>query len=118
MEEKPVRKTDRVAVGGLCMGILGLITSFPFGFVLMIGLQGLDFDWIQNLFTWWFFGSGAFFLNLISPVFGLVALIVGIDSITGTKEKKGFVISAIFFVSLTILGAILFYILLSTGWGT
>jgi hypothetical protein len=89
MEEQPVRKTDRLAVISLCLGILGFITSFPFWIVLWTVYERVDL-WLL-------------YPCMISPVFGVVALSTGVDSKKRTIGKNGIAIAGIVLGSLTLL---------------
>jgi phosphatidylglycerophosphate synthase len=114
MERKPDRITDRLAVLSLWLGILAVITSFPFWLVLIILFPGYSCEGF-SIFCWLYDGGGVWILSLTSLILGTVGLVTRIISIRMAKEKRGSAVKGIIFNSIVFLVAVVVMILLYGG---
>ena len=112
MEEKPVRRSNWMAVASLCLGILGFMTSLLLYILfenwLIPGFDPFSFlpDWYVTLINSIWFSSLA----------GLTGLILGIISYRRTTVSRRIARAGIILCILAILGGlpslILFYVLM------
>ena len=84
MEEKPVRKSNWMAVTSLCLGLTGFILS-PWVLIILSGVFR-DIKIIMNLLNW-FWGAGVGFTFLAGPIAALAGIILGL--IHSIKRKGG-----------------------------
>jgi hypothetical protein len=112
-EEKPVRKTGDLSDVSFRLGILAIVTSFPFLLLLWVILDGL----IWWFFRWWYYGWGVLWTELVSLVLGLAALITGIICLVKKRGEKRKAVAGIIMGILAILFMIGAGFLVFNHWG-
>ena len=114
MQEKPVRRSNWMAVASLWLGFLAVITSIPFWLLLIILFPGYSCEGF-SIFCWLYDGGGVWIMSLTSLIFGTVGLVTRIISIRMAKEKRGTAVKGIIFNSIVFLVAVVVMILLYGG---
>jgi hypothetical protein len=99
LEEKPIQKSNGLAVGSLCMGILGFITSILFLWILESFFvpnlsDSLLPEWLLLVLGW----------PVSSSLIGLIGISLGIISLKKTTVSNRIAKAGIIFGVLALLG--------------
>jgi hypothetical protein len=110
MEEKPVRsRSNGLAVASLCLGIVAIITSPGFMLIVASILERLDINLLDAGFIVGWYGSSDLFnfpsrqSSLLSPMLGMIGLILGIIGSKRTKKENWVAIAGMVICVLVIL---------------
>ena len=113
-EEKPVRKSNRLGVTSLWLGILAFVTSFPF----LLIVYYLAPDLLEGFFMWLYYGWGVIWTSLVSLACGVAGVIAGSLSLKRRTGERGKAIAGIVLGGLALLFIICFMTLITTSdWG-
>lgn len=115
--ERPARKTINLVAVSLCLGILAVITSFPFWLLLMILFPGWNCEGFSIL-CWWYYGWGVIWTSLVSLASGVAGVVAGSLSLKRRIGEKGKAIAGIVWGGLALVFIIYFMAFITTsGWG-